>query len=113
MTKNEDKIKTQPVDPRFDVILLDVMPHRRMNIVDILLKVDLEREKLSFQEALLLTFRLPSTLARAIKLSKAVELETVFEVYGATVELRPSSKLRQEKKKADDNNVKENGDVSE
>lgn len=74
----------------YDVILVDVEPHKRMSVVDALMKIALYRNKITYQEALMLTFRLPSILVRGVNLKQAVALELVFEVYGGTVDIQAS-----------------------
>ena len=88
--------ETHPTREAFyDVILVDVVPAKRMSVVDALMKISLYRGKITLQEALLLTFRLPSILVRGVTLKQAVALELVFEVYGGTVDIQASSRSRQ------------------
>lgn len=88
---NDDPTKPTRTERLFDVILLEVKPYKRMAIVDVLMRNNVHRS-LSFNEALIMTFRVPSKVAREISLPKAVALEMMLEVHGGSVVIRPSRK---------------------
>lgn len=77
------------VEQTYDVLLVDVVPHKRMSVIDTLMKANLGRE-ITFTDAMIMTFQLPSPLIQSVSLTKAVTLEMIFEVYGGTVAIRPS-----------------------
>lgn len=87
----EDKTPTKPKRPSklFDVVLIDVPPSRRMKVMDVMLHNDYYPE-LSLLDAMVLVFKVPSVVMHCCELKDAVVLEMIFEVHGATVNIRPA-----------------------
>lgn len=86
-----DKDKTTPKreETLFDVVLIDVPPARRMRVIDSMLNNSLYPH-LSLMDAMVLVFRLPSVVMHCCELKDAVLLEMIFEMHGATVQIRPA-----------------------
>jgi hypothetical protein len=74
---------------RYDVLIVDVLPHKRMSGIGAMMKHNLPHT-VTLKEAMLLTFRLPSTIMCGVPLEKAQTMELIFEFVGATVAIRPS-----------------------
>jgi len=91
MSTFEDKVPTERGHkPRlFDVVLIDVPPAKRMRVIDAMLHNDYY-PYLSLMDAMVLVFRLPSVVMHCCQLKDAVILEMIFEMHGATVNIRPA-----------------------
>lgn len=89
MPSIEDKISTKPkrITRLFDVVLIDVPPANRMRIIDAMRHNDYY-PNLSLMDAMVLVFRLPSVVMHCCELQDAVVLEMIFEMTGATVNIR-------------------------
>ena len=91
MSTFEDKTPTKPKRSTklFDVVLIEVPPANRMRVIDAMLANDYY-PYLSLMDAMVLVFRLPSVVMHCCELKDAVILEMIFEVHGATVQVRPA-----------------------
>lgn len=85
----EDKEPTKPKrdEKLFDVVLLDVPPANRMRVIDTMMANNLYPH-LSLMDAMIMIFRLPSVVMHCCELKEAVILEMIFEMHGATVQVR-------------------------
>lgn len=85
----EDKTPTKPrrTTKLFDVVLIDVPPANRMRVIDAMRHNDYY-PNLSLMDAMVLVFRLPSVVMHCCELKDAVVLEMIFEIHGATVNIR-------------------------
>ncbi len=108
--KFEDKSPTQPIRPikLFDVVLIDVPPANRMRVIDAMKHNDYY-PNLSLMDAMVLVFRLPSVVMHCCELKDAVILEMIFEIHGATVNIRVAKHCGEARyyEKPDDGDTKE------
>ena len=97
MSSFEDKIATKPKrTPRlFDVVLIDVPPANRMRVIDAMRHNDYY-PNLSLMDAMVLVFRLPSVVMHCCELKDAMILEMIFEIHGATVDIRSAKHCGEE-----------------
>ncbi len=103
----------EPTTPKrketlFDVVLIDVLPAKRMRVIDSMMHNDLY-PNLSLMDAMVLVFRLPSVVMHCCELKDAVILEMIFEMHGATVQIRPAKYCGDTERfqKPDDGDTKE------
>jgi hypothetical protein len=87
----EDKDATQPKREQhlFDVVLLDVPASKRMKVIDAMIHNDFYPD-ITLMEVMVMVFRLPNVVMHCCELRDAVILEMIFEVQGATVQIRPA-----------------------
>jgi|GEM_PF-1553788 len=110
MSNFEDKTPTKPTRPTklFDVVLIDVPPANRMRVIDAMRHNDYY-PNLSLMDAMVLVFRLPSVVMHCCELKDAVILEMIFEIQGATVNIRAAKHCGEaiHYKKPDDGDTKQ------
>ncbi len=75
---------------RYDVIIVDIPPGKRRIVVGAMLDCNLF-QNMTIAKARRLTTNLPTMIVRCVDLDKAVTLELIFEVYGATIDIYLSS----------------------
>lgn len=92
----------------FDVVLLDIPPANRMRVIDAMMNNDYY-PNLSLMDAMVLVFRLPSVVMHCCELQDAIILEMIYEIHGATVNIRPAKHCGkiEEYIKPDDGDTKE------
>ena len=110
----DDKEPTKPGrdETLFDVVLIDVPPARRMRVIDSMQNNSMY-PNLSLMDAMIMVFRLPSVVMHCCELKDAVLLEMIFEMHGATVQIRPAKYCGDAHlyKKPDDGDTKELTDI--
>jgi len=109
----DDKEPTTPKrdETLFDVVLLEVPPAKRMRVIDSMMHNSMY-PNLSLMDAMIMVFRLPSVVMHCCELNDAVVLEMIFEMHGATVQIRPAKYCGDVEayRKPDDGDTKELND---
>lgn len=96
----------------YDVVLIEVPPANRMRIMDAMLN-NTYYPHLSLVDAMVLVFRLPSVVMHCCELKDATILEMIFEIHGATVQIRPAKYCGEERVKEEDGDTKELPDIDD
>lgn len=96
----------------YDVVLIEVPPANRMRIMDAMLN-NTYYPHLSLVDAMVLVFRLPSVVMHCCELKDAAILEMIFEIHGATVQIRPAKYCGEDRVREEDGDTKELPDIDD